>query len=130
MIRGSSSWNHRERADSGRLPAPALRPPALGARRVALPGCGGVLGGVEREDSLPRRARGVGRGIREARQGLEAGQTRLPFPVVRGRRAAHLAGDVEHLRLCAAETCDWRWCDVSVCGNRDKARRFYRRARE
>lgn len=67
---------------------------------------------------------------------------RLIFPVV---QSAHelltSAADLERLRLCAAETCDWlfldrsknrsrRWCDMSVCGNRDKARRFYRRARE
>jgi len=48
--------------------------------------------------------------------------------------------ELERLRVCAAETCDWlfldrsknrsrRWCDMSVCGNRDKARRFYRRNR-
>jgi predicted RNA-binding Zn ribbon-like protein len=45
------------------------------------------------------------------------------------------------LRLCAAETCDWLfldttrrrnriWCDMSVCGNRTKARRHYYRNRE
>lgn len=39
------------------------------------------------------------------------------------------------LKLCAGETCDWafldqsrqgnrRWCDMSVCGNRAKAKRF------
>jgi predicted RNA-binding Zn ribbon-like protein len=45
-----------------------------------------------------------------------------------------------HLRECAAETCGWlfldrskngsrRWCDMKVCGNRAKVRRFRRRAR-
>lgn len=42
------------------------------------------------------------------------------------------------LRCCASETCRWlfldtsknrtrRWCDMKVCGNRMKARRFYAR---
>lgn len=42
------------------------------------------------------------------------------------------------LRLCASEACDWcfldmsragtrRWCDMTVCGNRAKAKRHYRK---
>jgi predicted RNA-binding Zn ribbon-like protein len=42
------------------------------------------------------------------------------------------------IRRCASDTCDWlfvdtskrgnrRWCDMTVCGNRAKARRFYQR---
>ena len=45
------------------------------------------------------------------------------------------------LRCCASETCRWlfldasknqtrRWCDMKVCGNRMKARRFYARKAE
>lgn len=64
---------------------------------------------------------------------------RLLFPVVQSaQELLTSATELERLRLCAAETCDWlfldrsrnrsrRWCDMSVCGNRDKARRFYRR---
>jgi predicted RNA-binding Zn ribbon-like protein len=44
----------------------------------------------------------------------------------------------ERIRLCDADDCVWlfvdtsknrsrRWCDMNVCGNRMKARRFYRR---
>jgi len=44
------------------------------------------------------------------------------------------------LRSCASEECGWlfldttrnrsrRWCDMKECGNREKARRFYRRSR-
>jgi predicted RNA-binding Zn ribbon-like protein len=44
------------------------------------------------------------------------------------------------VRECAFETCGWlfldtsrnqtrRWCDMKVCGNRAKARRFYERVR-
>jgi len=43
--------------------------------------------------------------------------------------------EVSNIRVCAAEACDWlfmdrsknhgrRWCDMKVCGNREKARRF------
>jgi predicted RNA-binding Zn ribbon-like protein len=44
------------------------------------------------------------------------------------------------LKRCAADQCGWvfldrsrnrarRWCDMKVCGNNEKARRFYRRKR-
>jgi predicted RNA-binding Zn ribbon-like protein len=47
------------------------------------------------------------------------------------------SSDVQWVRLCE---CDWffvdrsrnhsrRWCDMKVCGNREKVRRFYARAR-
>jgi predicted RNA-binding Zn ribbon-like protein len=47
---------------------------------------------------------------------------------------------VYHVRACAAERCRWlfvdtsrnrarRWCDMRICGNREKARRFQQRAR-
>lgn len=50
------------------------------------------------------------------------------------------SSELAKVRECAAETCGWlfldkskshsrRWCDMKVCGNRDKARRFYRRQR-
>jgi hypothetical protein len=43
-----------------------------------------------------------------------------------------------HTRRCASSTCQWlfldtsknhtrRWCDMKVCGNRNKARRFHLR---
>jgi predicted RNA-binding Zn ribbon-like protein len=43
-----------------------------------------------------------------------------------------------HIRRCASSTCQWlfldtsknhtrRWCDMKVCGNRNKARRFHLR---
>jgi predicted RNA-binding Zn ribbon-like protein len=47
---------------------------------------------------------------------------------------------VYNVRACAAEPCRWlfvdvsrnrsrRWCNMRICGNRAKARRFYERAR-
>jgi len=49
-----------------------------------------------------------------------------------------LSEQSSQLRCCASETCRWlfldasknqtrRWCDMKVCGNRMKARRFYAR---
>jgi len=48
--------------------------------------------------------------------------------------------DSDLIRMCDAETCRWffldrsknhtrRWCDMKVCGNRAKARKFYRQKR-
>jgi predicted RNA-binding Zn ribbon-like protein len=46
--------------------------------------------------------------------------------------------EMANMRRCADTTCNWlfldktkshtrRWCEMRVCGNRDKARRFYRK---
>lgn len=60
---------------------------------------------------------------------------------------AHSAADLltsdrlKKVRMCEARTCAWlfldesrnhsrRWCDMKVCGNRQKARRHYQRARQ
>ncbi len=56
--------------------------------------------------------------------------------------AAHLLAspDIERLRACANPTCGWvfldrsrrgnrKWCEMRECGNRAKARRYYRRHR-
>jgi len=52
-----------------------------------------------------------------------------------------LSGHAAQLRSCASDTCRWlfldtsknhtrRWCDMKVCGNRMKARRFQARQKE
>jgi predicted RNA-binding Zn ribbon-like protein len=60
------------------------------------------------------------------------------------RAAADLLADADELprvRICAADDCDWlfidlsknrsrHWCDMRVCGNRAKVRRFYQRQRQ
>jgi predicted RNA-binding Zn ribbon-like protein len=49
-------------------------------------------------------------------------------------------GDLSRVKQCAGEQCGWlffdltknktrRWCEMSVCGNRAKARRFARKAK-
>ncbi len=65
---------------------------------------------------------------------------RVTWPALRAA-ALLLTGPARaHVRECAAGDCAWlfldesrngtrRWCDMAVCGNREKARRFQRRTR-
>jgi predicted RNA-binding Zn ribbon-like protein len=52
-----------------------------------------------------------------------------------------ISPDVDRLRICASDTCDWvfydssrtgrrRWCDMNTCGNRAKAARHRARTRD
>jgi predicted RNA-binding Zn ribbon-like protein len=73
----------------------------------------------------------------------EDDRTRLDFvigPVVRSAVELWTSTEIDRVRVCAAEECAWlfldesrnrsrQWCDMTVCGNRAKARRFYLRAR-
>jgi predicted RNA-binding Zn ribbon-like protein len=81
-------------------------------------------------------------GCRWRWENQDGGLARVLWPVLRS--AADLLASPAALatvRFCASETCAWlfvdksrnrsrRWCDMKVCGNRDKVRRHYRRARE
>jgi predicted RNA-binding Zn ribbon-like protein len=59
-------------------------------------------------------------------------------PIVRAAAELLTSDDRARIRECGSETCFWlfmdhskngtrRWCDMKVCGNREKARRHYRR---
>lgn len=79
------------------------------------------------------------------RQGFRLGwhnnPPRLDAPLWRVARSASdllTSADLSFVRECEDETCRWlfvdrsrnhsrRWCDMKVCGNRIKARAFYRR---
>ena len=110
----------------GRGPAPgaALRnlnaffPEALGSLRLA-PSGGGYGWVLEGRGSDPAR---------------------LLDPVVLSACELLVSGPLDRLRRCEAEPCDWifldtsrngsrRWCDMAVCGNREKAKRHYARTR-
>ena len=68
-------------------------------------------------------------------------RTRAELPVWMLSLAARelmVSGSMERVRACAADSCRWlfldtsknhtrRWCDMKVCGNRMKARRFQAR---
>jgi predicted RNA-binding Zn ribbon-like protein len=60
------------------------------------------------------------------------------WPVSRAAAELLISEDIGYVRQCASEDCSWlfldktknhkrRWCDMKSCGNRDKARRYYRR---
>ena len=66
---------------------------------------------------------------------------RMLAPVVRSAVELLTSQDLTRVRVCAADDCGWlfldksrnrsrQWCDMTVCGNRAKARRYYRRSKE
>jgi predicted RNA-binding Zn ribbon-like protein len=65
---------------------------------------------------------------------------RIVWPVARSAGNLLVSEDLQWVRECASSTCSWlfldtsrtrrrKWCDMSTCGNREKARRHYHRAR-
>jgi predicted RNA-binding Zn ribbon-like protein len=65
---------------------------------------------------------------------------RVLWPILRSAADLLTSDDLERLRECASDTCAWlfldrskngsrRWCDMTVCGNRDKVRRHRLRQR-
>jgi predicted RNA-binding Zn ribbon-like protein len=63
------------------------------------------------------------------------------WPVIHAAVTLLTGPDVGRIRRCASEKCDWmfldrskrgnrRWCDMTVCGNRAKAQRFYQRKKK
>ncbi len=63
---------------------------------------------------------------------------RVLWPVVRSAAELLTSDQLDRVRECAAEDCAWlfidgsknrsrRWCDMAVCGNRSKVRRFRER---
>lgn len=64
----------------------------------------------------------------------------MAWTIVRSALDLLTSAEVRTLRECAANTCGWlfldtsrnrtrRWCNMKVCGNRDKVRRFRARSR-
>jgi predicted RNA-binding Zn ribbon-like protein len=60
------------------------------------------------------------------------------WPVVRSAADFLTSDDLDTVRVCASDSCNWlfidtsknhsrRWCNMKSCGNREKARRFYTR---
>jgi len=60
------------------------------------------------------------------------------WPIARSAAELLMSEDLQFVRACASNTCQWffldtsknhrrRWCDMTKCGNRAKFRRFYRR---
>lgn len=66
---------------------------------------------------------------------------RMLWPVAQSAVDLLTSARVRSVRECAAQTCAWlfldqsrnrtrRWCDMKVCGNREKVRRFHQRVRQ
>ena len=62
------------------------------------------------------------------------------WPIARSASELLATGDLGRVKRCTSDECDWlfvdlsknrsrRWCDMRDCGNRAKARRYYRRQR-
>lgn len=62
--------------------------------------------------------------------------SRVLWPVVQAAGELLVSGELQMLRQCPGEGCAWlfvdtsrnksrRWCDMTTCGNRAKARRHY-----
>lgn len=65
---------------------------------------------------------------------------RILWPMSQAAADLLTSNDLRIVRLCEAPDCEWlfldhsrnrsrRWCDMTTCGNRQKARRHYRRSR-
>lgn len=66
---------------------------------------------------------------------------RVLWPLVRSTAELVTSGQLERLRRCEGQGCGWffldmtrnrsrRWCNMAVCGNRAKVKRFYERHKE
>jgi predicted RNA-binding Zn ribbon-like protein len=64
----------------------------------------------------------------------------LLWPIIDAAANLLTSPDRHHIRECREETCRWlfldrsknhsrRWCDMRICGNRSKSRRFHARQR-
>ncbi len=62
------------------------------------------------------------------------------WPIARDAAELLASERVNFVRPCASKTCEWlfidesknhrrRWCDMTKCGNRSKAKRFYTRSK-
>jgi predicted RNA-binding Zn ribbon-like protein len=70
--------------------------------------------------------------------GEEGALDRMLWPIARSAADLLVSSDVQRVRRCGGENCDWlfvdttrnrsrRWCDMGSCGNRAKAKRHYAR---
>ena len=63
---------------------------------------------------------------------------RMLWPIARSMSELLTSDTLESVRMCAADDCGWlfldtsknhsrRWCDMKSCGNRAKARKYYKK---
>jgi predicted RNA-binding Zn ribbon-like protein len=70
--------------------------------------------------------------------GIAGDLDRMLWPIVRSAADFLTSDELDTVRVCASDSCNWlfldtsknhsrRWCNMKSCGNREKARRFYSR---
>jgi predicted RNA-binding Zn ribbon-like protein len=95
----------------------------------------GVLGEALSHRKLERREGGVVWSWTDT----DVGDLRAPiWPIIESAATLLTSDELDRVRECGAEDCNWlfldrsrsgtrRWCSMSSCGNRAKARRHYHR---
>ena len=74
------------------------------------------------------------------RWSIEAGVKTVRYRLLWDAATLLTSDRIAHLKRCASPTCTWlfidesrrrnrRWCSMSDCGNKAKARRYYKRAK-
>ncbi len=113
---------------------------AVAARRAAEQGDVGLLNEAVAEAYRHLRLVPTASGFTWEWQGVE-GALELPlWRVARSAADLLVSPELERVRECAGQECDWlfldasrnrsrRWCDMAACGNRAKAQRNYARRR-
>jgi predicted RNA-binding Zn ribbon-like protein len=112
-----------------------------------------VAGGAPAEDDLVRTSQFAVEALRHRKlvrvngsyrwqwEGNQRGLERILWPVAQSAAELLTSEKLATVRLCEAPDCDWlfldrsrnrsrRWCDMTSCGNRQKARRHYHRAKK
>ena len=93
-----------------------------------------VLEGAARDGDLGVRFDGDGASLAAGTRGFPGALANILVPVAR----AMGDGTWERVKACRADDCEWAfydrsrnrsgvWCDMAVCGNRDKVRTYRRR---
>lgn len=95
-----------------------------------------ALNAAVAEASARRHVAPAGDRFRWEWAGEGSGLDRVLWPVVQGAAELLTSAELSRLRKCESPACAWlfvdrsrnrsrRWCDMKVCGNREKARRHY-----
>jgi predicted RNA-binding Zn ribbon-like protein len=98
----------------------------------------GALSAAVADAQAHARIVSKGEGFRWDWSGNAGDMDCMLWPVVRSAADLLTSDELDDVRVCASETCNWlfmdtsknhsrRWCDMKSCGNRAKARRFYGR---
>ena len=92
-------------------------------------------------DALPKlKLARAGNGFAWTWRDDDGALDRMLWPIVRAAGALLTDCDPTRVRCCPGDDCGWlfvdlsrngrrRWCDMRICGNRNKAKRHYRKSR-